>query len=278
MGIPLPFLQDPPAERIAGRRGRTTRRQRIGGLVAALALEALVVLLLLTLGTRRTVEMDGGSKPLTVLDLDVPRPEVVKPAQPVKPPETRVAQPTPPTPQPPVPVPPQPVTPAPPRTVDIPPPMVKLPSEVPAPPPAPPAPVAQAAPPRPPRVYGPPAPPASSSTRDSRVVEGSGPNGEKLYAAAWQREPYESEVRGYLSTAQPPSWALIACRTVADFRVDDCVALGESPRGSQIARAVLAMAWQFRVLPPRVGGRYQVGEWVRIRFEYGLNRRQSWEQ
>ena len=54
---------------------------------------------------------------------------------------------------------------------------------------------------------------------------------------------------------------------MAEFRVDDCVALGES-RGSQMARAVLAAAWQFRVRPPRVGGKFLVGEWVRIRIEW----------
>jgi protein TonB len=120
-------------------------------------------------------------------------------------------------------------------------------------------------------------PPAPSGGGDSQVVEGSGPNGERLYAAAWQREPSHDELRGYLSTAQP-AWAMIACRTVADFRVDDCVAVAEYPRGSQLARAVLAAAWQFRVRPPRIGGQLQVGEWVRIRIDYGLRRRAEWEK
>ena len=109
------------------------------------------------------------------------------------------------------------------------------------------------------------------------MVDGSGPNGERLYAAAWYREPYDSELKGYLSTAQP-GWATIACRTVADFRVDDCVAVAEWPRGSQLARAVLAAAWQFKVRPPRIGGRSQVGEWVRIRIDYGIKRRNAWDK
>ncbi len=104
---------------------------------------------------------------------------------------------------------------------------------------------------------------------DSNRV-GSAPNGQPMYAAAWYREPYDSELSGYLSTADGPGWALIACRTAPDYRVEDCVGLGEYPQGSRIERAVLAAAWQFKVRPPRVGGVARIGEWVRIRIEYGL--------
>ena len=133
------------------------------------------------------------------------------------------------------------------------------------------APAAAAAPPRP------AAPPAANAPQfgpvnrgggapgDSQRVSGSGPNGEALYAATWYREPSNSELSGYLSTANGPGWGLIACRTVADYHVDDCVLLDEYPTGSNIGRAVLAAAWQFQVRPPRVGGRSMVGEWVRIR-------------
>lgn len=106
---------------------------------------------------------------------------------------------------------------------------------------------------------------------DSKRV-GTAPNGEPMYAAAWYREPYDDELKGYLSTAQGPGWALITCRTVADFRVDSCVGLDEYPDGSQIQRAVLAAAWQFRIRPPRINGVSQVGSWVRIRIDYGLRR------
>lgn len=102
---------------------------------------------------------------------------------------------------------------------------------------------------------------------DSKRV-GTAPNGQPMYAAAWYREPYDDELKGYLSTAQGPGWALITCRTVADYRVDSCVGLDEYPDGSQIQRAVLAAAWQFRVRPPRVNGVSQVGSWVRIRIDY----------
>ncbi len=109
---------------------------------------------------------------------------------------------------------------------------------------------------------------------DSKRV-GSAPNGQPLYAAAWYREPSDGELAGYLSTAQGPAYALIACRTVADWRVDDCVALDENPSGSNMARAVLAAAWQFRVRPPRLGGVYKVGEWVRIRIDYEMRPRRG---
>ncbi len=151
--------------------------------------------------------------------------------------------------------------------------------------PAPPAPPQPAPPPptvprigvRPPggQVYGPPNIGGSSSAyRDTERV-GTAPNGEPLYAAAWYREPSDGELRGYLSTADGPGWGLIACRTAPDFRVEDCVGLDEYPNGSQIMRAVLAAAWQFRVRPPRLGGKPMVGAWVRIRIDYGVRRRKA---
>lgn len=139
---------------------------------------------------------------------------------------------------------------------------------------APPEPQRPPAPPRP--SFGPPAPArrGTDSGADSPLVEGAGPNGEPLYGASWYREPYRDELTGYLSTAKPPGWGRIACRTAPDYRVEDCVIVGEYPQGSGIARAIQAAAWQFKVRPPRVGGRYMVGEWVRIHFEYTVERRE----
>lgn len=127
-----------------------------------------------------------------------------------------------------------------------------------------------------------PAPPArplygpsdnrSPALRDTERV-GTAPNGEPLYAAEWYREPDDVMMRSYLSTARGPGWGLIACRTAPDYRVEDCVALSEYPEGSQINRSVLAAAWEFRVRPPRRGGQPLVGSWVRIRIDYGLGRR-----
>jgi protein TonB len=101
---------------------------------------------------------------------------------------------------------------------------------------------------------------------------GTAPNGEPLYAARWYREPTDQELAGYLSTANGPGVALIACKTVVGYYVEDCELLGESPPGSQIGRAVLAAAWQFRVRPARLGGREQFGTWVRIRITYAQSR------
>ena len=119
---------------------------------------------------------------------------------------------------------------------------------------------------------GPPNTGSGSSSRDTEQV-GLAPNGAPLYAAAWYREPTDSELRGYLSTASGPGWGLIACRTAPDYRVEDCVGLDEYPNGSQMNRAVLAAAWQFRVRPPRVGGQSMVGAWVRIRIDYRTRQR-----
>jgi protein TonB len=102
---------------------------------------------------------------------------------------------------------------------------------------------------------------------DSERV-GTAPNGAPMYAARWYREPTDQELRGYLSTAQAPAWGLITCKTVADFRVEDCVGLDEYPEGSRMLPAILAAAWQFRVRPPQIGGVPQVGDWVRIRIDY----------
>lgn len=119
------------------------------------------------------------------------------------------------------------------------------------------------------KMFGPPG--SNASAGDSKRV-GTAPNGQPMYAAAWYREPYPDELAGYLSTAEGPGWALIACRTAPDWRVEDCVALDEYPNGSNIARAVLAASWQFRVRPPQIGGVYKIGEWVRIRIDYTLRR------
>ena len=114
--------------------------------------------------------------------------------------------------------------------------------------------------------------PVDTASGDTPLM-GTGPNGEPLYAAQWYRKPYDNELSGYLSTADGPGWGLIACKTEPDYRVDQCVVVDEYPQGSRIAPAVLAAAWQFRVRPPRRGGRSLIGEWVGIRIDYEQRRR-----
>ncbi|WP_073974656.1 hypothetical protein [Erythrobacter donghaensis] len=106
---------------------------------------------------------------------------------------------------------------------------------------------------------------------DSERV-GTSRSGEPLYAARWYREPTDQELGGYLSTANGPGHALIECRTVSGYYVEDCALLSEGPQGSQIGRAVLAAAWQFRVRPARINGAEQFGTWVRIRIDYTVSR------
>ena len=107
----------------------------------------------------------------------------------------------------------------------------------------------------------------TGGTGDSEVV-GKGPNGEAMYAAEWAREPTDAELAGYLPKNAPDGYGLIACKTAPQNRVEDCIELDNSPPGSHLASAVRQAAWQFRVRPPRKGGRPLIGSWVRIRIDY----------
>ncbi len=100
---------------------------------------------------------------------------------------------------------------------------------------------------------------------------GDGPGGARVYNAEWYREPTRAEMSPYMSGARGGSsgdWAMIICRTVERYHVEDCREVDESPRGSGLARALRQAAWQFLVRPPRVDGKPQLGTWVRIRFDF----------
>jgi len=96
---------------------------------------------------------------------------------------------------------------------------------------------------------------------------GTAPDGSPLYPAEWQREPTQAELSFYIKDkGRPGAWGVIACRTVARFKVEDCRPIAESP-GSGMAYAVGEAAWQFRVKPPRIKGEFQTGTWVQIRID-----------
>ncbi|WP_143736921.1 hypothetical protein [Erythrobacter tepidarius] len=249
-------------------------RQRWFSLAIALAIEGLIVLLLLTLGVTVMGEKDEEVKVLTRFTArDFTPPAEPQPEQPAE------AQPEESTT--PLAVPPAAARP-PPRDLPKPerpkPPIIANPTTVPPPPPPPPQaePAPRASPTiaariNPNSTYGPVDSGPPRTSMDTERV-GTAPNGEPLYAARWYREPTDQELAGYLSTASSPGVALIACKTVAGYYVEDCTLLSESPQGAGLGRAVLAAAWQFRVRPARLGGREQFGSWVRIRITYSQSR------
>ena len=97
---------------------------------------------------------------------------------------------------------------------------------------------------------------------------GEGPGGAPLYYAEWYREPSNAELSTYLPANGPVTgYALIACKTIADYHVDNCRVLGETP-GSGLGRAMRRAAWQFLVRPPRLGGKSLIGAWVRIKIDF----------
>lgn len=244
------------------------RRRKAASLGIALVIEALILLLLLTLGAQIAGDEDGKETVTEFAASDFSAPAEPEAEQPPEDQSDSAETPvdTPPVPDQPTPLDlPEPERPKPP--------LVSNPT--PAPPPPPPAKPAPRASPtigakiNPGRTYGPSDSGPSRTSTDSQQV-GTAPNGEPLYAARWYREPTDRELAGYLSTANGPGVALIACRTVPDYYVEDCVLLSESPQGSMMGRAVLAAAWQFRVRPARIGGREQFGSWVRIRIDYTI--------
>ncbi len=260
-------MQSTPApSSLLSERIRETLGRRAGAALFVVLIEALLLILLLTLNQsnaeeeREVVPMStftlapAGEQTPVPAEAGAQDPEQASPPEPVAEPETTRPDDTP--------------------AARVPPPLLPFTRQQAAPPdiadmptrPAPPAPANG-------EVMGPPAPRARRGSGDSQRVEGSGPNGEPLYAASWYYEPRPDELDGYLDTAQGPGWALIICQTMPEYRVDNCQLITEYPRGSNIGRSLLAATWQFRVRPPRIGGTPQVGAWVRIRFDYDVRRR-----
>jgi len=98
---------------------------------------------------------------------------------------------------------------------------------------------------------------------------GTGPGGATLYRAEWYREPTDAELAYYLpKQIEPGAWAEVACKTIPDNRVENCQAIGESPPGSGLGRALRLAGWQFRIRPPRIDGKPQVGTWVKVHIDF----------
>lgn len=248
-----------------------SRQRKIVSLAIALLLEALIVLLLLTLGVRFADEEDQKIvTTMTAIDIAAePEPETAQPPAAAE--QASAAAPQEAAPDQPLPLPEAP----------RPSPLALNPEAPPQPQPQPqaqPQPQPSASPSprigariRPGAAIGPADTGNPRTANDSQRV-GTAGNGEPLYAARWYREPTDQELAGYLSTANGPGYALIECKTVSGYYVEDCALLSEGPQGAMIGRAVLAASWQFRVRPARINGREQFGTWVRIRIDYTVRR------
>lgn len=248
-----------------------SRRRKLTSLAIAIALEALILLLLLTLGAG-IVGTENGDERETITAIEFAAPPAPEPET-TDASEADTPQPDQPVTQQPLPQPqrPSPLALRPVPAPEPPPPAPPQPEPSPQPTTQPPAAPKIGARIRPNAGYGPVDTGNPRTAGDSEQV-GTAPNGEPLYAARWYREPTDQELAGYLSTAKGPGYALIACRTVSGYYVEDCQLLSEGPAGSMMGRAVLAAAWQFRVRPARIGGREQFGSWVRIRIDYSVRR------
>lgn len=109
----------------------------------------------------------------------------------------------------------------------------------------------------------------ASGNSASTYGPGDGPGGVHLYNAEWYREPSHAELATYLSkTSAQGEWAMIACKTIEHYHVENCQEMDESPPGSGLARALRQAAWQFLVRPPRVDGHVMIGAWVKIKFTF----------
>lgn len=98
----------------------------------------------------------------------------------------------------------------------------------------------------------------------------SGSGGVKIYRAEWQKLNSPVELNRNVPRDVPSGngWGEIVCRAAPKFKVTDCKIWGESPKGSGYGKAVLGIADIFRVKPPMVDGKPQIGAWVLIHIGY----------
>jgi hypothetical protein len=98
----------------------------------------------------------------------------------------------------------------------------------------------------------------------------SGSGGTVIYKAEWQKLNSPAELNRNMPRNIPSGigWGEIICRASPKFRVTECKLWGESPKGSGYGQAVLSIADLFRVKPPVVDGKPQLGAWVLIHIGY----------
>ena len=114
-----------------------------------------------------------------------------------------------------------------------------------------------------------------ATAKDSAAAygPGDGPGGARLYNVDWYRRPVWSEISPYLPPNPPTrGQAVLACRMVEHYHVDNCQVISESPRGSGMGKAIRLAAWQFLIRPPRLGGKVLVGQWVKITYDLSIVR------
>lgn len=111
---------------------------------------------------------------------------------------------------------------------------------------------------------------AGRSQSASAAGPGEGPGGAHLYNARWVVRPTDAQIGPYMPKSDLPSgsWAMIECKTIAHYHVENCQPLGESPAGSGLARGMRLAAWQFLVRPEAIDEKLLVGSWVKIYFEF----------
>lgn len=248
-------------------RDRSSFRRRFFALLLAILVEGLLVVVLLTLNARQNAPEKLDRDPLSFQLIPAPEkgggnpaPEPSRAARGKPQPKSVVEAPAP---LPPVVPPPQP---APPPKADPFPDLVRVDKDTLAS-----ADIGRIAPSRTQGADGP------NAGKDSAAAygPGAGPGGEPLYNAEWVREPTKAELAFYLPPIKESGWALIACKTVPGNRVDNCRTMGESPLGSGLSRGFREAAWQFRVYPPRIGGKPIIGAWVRIYYQLTVTKAKS---
>jgi hypothetical protein len=98
---------------------------------------------------------------------------------------------------------------------------------------------------------------------------GGGQGGTSYFNVDWYRKPPKTVFENYMRPGQQTGrWAMIDCRMIENYHVEDCHEVGEEPRGTGMARVMREAAWQFLVRPPRKNGQTILGGRVRITYTF----------